>query len=130
MVSGVGVMSRSPLAYGMLAGLWAKDREFPGSAAGAPPDHRADRWTKLELERRVEQLDALRFLVKGDVQTMRGAAVRFVLSNHLVSSVVLGPRSVTQLEQLVRETGSGPCYLPDADLMALPRALARVGILT
>ncbi len=124
MVSGVGVMSRSPLAYGMLAGLWAKDREFKD------PDHRAERWTKLELERRVEQLDALRFLVKGDVQTMRAAAVRFVLSNHLVSSVVLGPRSVTQLEQLVRETGSGPCYLPDADLMALPRALARVGILT
>jgi aryl-alcohol dehydrogenase-like predicted oxidoreductase len=124
MVSGVGVMSRSPLGYGLLAGLWAKDREFKD------PDHRADRWTKLELERRVEQLDALRFLVKGDVQTMRAAAVRFVLSNHLVSSVVLGPRSGVQLEQLVRETGSGPCYLPDADLMALPRALPRVGILT
>jgi aryl-alcohol dehydrogenase-like predicted oxidoreductase len=124
MVSGVGVLSRSPLAYGLLAGLWAKDREFK------QPDHRAERWTKLELERRVEQLDALRFLVKGDVQTMRAAAVRFVLSNHLVSTVVLGPRSVAQLEQLVRETGSGPCYLPDADLMALPRALARVGILT
>jgi aryl-alcohol dehydrogenase-like predicted oxidoreductase len=124
MVTGVGVLSRSPLAYGLLAGLWSKDREFK------EPDHRADRWTKLELERRIEQLDALRFLVKGDVHTMRAAAVRFVLSNHLVSSVVLGPRSVAQLEQLVRETGSGPRYLPDEDLAALPRALSRVGILT
>ncbi len=124
MVSGVGVLARSTLAHGLLAGLWTKDREFK------EPDHRVDRWTKLELERRVSQLDAVRFLVRGDVHTLRAAAVRFVLSNHLVSSAVLGPRSVEQLEQLVRETGSGPRYLPDEDLASLPRALSRVGILT
>jgi aryl-alcohol dehydrogenase-like predicted oxidoreductase len=123
MVSGVGVLARSPLAYGLLSGMWAKDREFK------EPDHRADRWTRLELERRIEQLDAVRFLVKGDVLTLRGAAVRFVLANHLVSCAILGPRSVTQFEQLVRETGAGPRYLPDEDLTALPRALSRVGVL-
>ena len=122
MVSGVGVLARSTLAYGLLSGMWAKTREFPEG------DHRADRWTRLELERRVEQLDAVRFLVRGDVLTLRGAAVRFALANHLVSSVVLGPRSVPQLEQLVREVGAGPRYLPDEDLAALPRALQRVGI--
>ena len=122
MVSGVGVLARSTLAYGLLSGMWPKTREFPEG------DHRADRWTKLELERRVEQLDAVRFLVRGDVLTLRGAAVRFALANHLVSSVVLGPRSVPQLEQLVREVGAGPRYLPDEDLAALPRALQRVGI--
>jgi len=37
---------------------------------------------------------------------------------------------VEQLEQLVREVGSGPTYLSDADLAALPRALSRVGIAT
>ncbi len=124
MVSGVGVMARSTLAHGLLAGMWAKDREFK------EPDHRADRWTKLELERRVTQLDAVRFLVRGDVHTLRAAATRFVLSNHLVSSAVLGPKSVEQLEQLVRETGGGPQYLPDDALASLPRALARAGILT
>ena len=124
MVSGVGILARSVLSHGLLAGLWTKDRSFPEG------DHRADRWTKLELERRVDQLNALRFLVRGEVHTLRGAAVRFALSNHLVSSAVLGPRSVDQLEQLVRETGSGPRYLPDEDLAALPRALSKVGILT
>ncbi|HEY2509599.1 MAG TPA: aldo/keto reductase [Polyangiaceae bacterium] len=124
MVSGAGVLARSTLAHGLLAGTWTKEREFK------EPDHRADRWTKLELERRLEQLESLRFLVKGDVRTLRGAAVRFALANHLVSSAVLGPRSVEQLEQLVRETGAGPRYLPDDDLVALPRALGRVGILT
>ena len=73
----------------------------------------------------MSQLDALRFLVRGDVHTLRAAAVRFVLANHLVSSAVLGPRSVEQLEQLVRETGAGPRYLPDEDLgIAAARALA------
>ena len=124
MVSGVGILARSVLSHGLLAGLWTKDRSFPEG------DHRADRWTKLELERRLEQLNALRFLVRGDVSTLRGAAVRFVLANHLVSSAVLGPRSAEQLEQLVRETGSGPRYLPDEDLASLPRTLSKVGILT
>ncbi len=124
MVSGAGVLARSTLGYGLLAGMWTADREFP------PGDHRRERWTKLELARRVEQLDGVRFLVKGDVQSMRAAAVRFALANHVVSAVVLGPRSVTQLEQLVREVGSGPIYLPDSDLAALPRALSRFGIET
>jgi len=112
------------LGYGLLAGMWAKDRVF------GEGDHRNDRWTRMELEHRVEQLDAVRFLVKGDVHTLRAAAVRFALANHLVSAAVLGARTVEQLEQLVRETGGGPRYLPDDDLRQLPRALDRVGIHT
>lgn len=124
MVAGCGVLARSVLSYGLLAGTWAKDRSFDEG------DHRNERWTKLELEHRVGQLDAIQFLVKGDVRTLRGAAVRYVLANHLVSSAILGPKSVEQLEQLVRETGGGPRYIPDDDLRQLPRALDRVGIHT
>lgn len=122
MVAGCGVLARSVLGYGMLTGMWAKDRTFPEG------DHRNDRWTRMELEHRIDQLDAVRFLVKGEVHTLRAAAVRFVLANHLVSAAVLGARTVEQLEQLVRETGGGPRYLPDDDLRQLPRALDRVGI--
>lgn len=122
MVAGCGVLAHSVLAYGLLAGHWAPDHEFP------PGDHRNDRWTRMELEHRVAQLDAVRFLVKNDVLTMRGAAVRYVLANHNVSCAILGPKTVEQLEQLVRETGGGPRYLPDDDLRQLPRALDKVGI--
>ena len=121
-VAGAGVLARSTLAHGLLAGGWAKDREF------AADDHRASRWTTPEFARRIDQLAALRFLVQGDVQTMRAAAVRFVLSNSIVSSAVLGPRSVTQLEDIVREVGMGPVYLRDAELARIPRALESVGI--
>jgi aryl-alcohol dehydrogenase-like predicted oxidoreductase len=122
MVAGAGLLARSTLAYGLLAGDWTKDREF------SPGDHRADRWTRLELERRVEQLAAVRFLVHGEVATLRAAAVRYVLANNLVTSAVLGPRSVQQLEDVVREVGMGPVYLRDQDLMRIPRALEAVGI--
>jgi aryl-alcohol dehydrogenase-like predicted oxidoreductase len=121
-VAGAGVLARSTLAYGLLAGRWSKDHEF---VAG---DHRSERWTKPEFERRVEQLAAVRFLVQGDVQTMRAAAIRFVLSNTIISSAVLGPRSVEQLEDIVREVGMGPVYLRDAELARIPRALESVGV--
>lgn len=121
-VSGAGVLARSTLAYGLLSASWERDREFPEG------DHRADRWTRLELEKRVAQVGALRFLLHGDVTTMRSAAVRFVLANRLVSCAVLGPRSVTQIEDLVREVGMGPFYLRDEDLMRIPTALLSVGI--
>ncbi len=124
MVARAGVLARSTLNYGLLAGLWSKDKEFPSG------DHRQSRWTRRELEKRLEHLGVVRYLVKADVLTMRAAAVRYVLSSHLVTSAVLGPRTVEQLEQLVRETGGGPRYLSDDDLAALPRLLARVGIAT
>jgi aryl-alcohol dehydrogenase-like predicted oxidoreductase len=122
MVSGAGVLARSTLAYGLLGASWSAEKEFPSG------DHRADRWTKPELERRLGQLAVLRFLVHGDVPTMRAAAVRYVLSNNIVSSAVLGPRTIEQIEDIVREVGMGPIYLSDDDLMRIPRALQAVGI--
>lgn len=122
MVSGAGVLACSTLSYGLLSGSWTATQEF------ASGDHRAERWTRPELERRVEQLAAVRFLVRGDVPTMRSAAVRFVLSNTIVTSAVLGPRNVEQLEDIVREVGMGPIYLTDDELMRIPRAVQAVGI--
>ena len=122
MVSGAGVLAHSTLAYGLLSGSWTHEKDF------ARGDHRADRWTKSDLELRIQQLSAIRFLVRGDVPTMRSAAVRFVLSNNIVSGAVLGPRDVGQLEDIVREVGMGPFYLTDEDLMRIPRALQAVGI--
>lgn len=122
MVSGAGVLVHSVLGYGVLSGAWAKTRDFP------PGDHRHDRWTQPEVQKRVEQVEGLRFLVQGDVPSLRGAAVRFALSNHVVSSAILGVTSAMQLEQLVRETGGGPVYLPDDAVASLPRQLQKLGI--
>lgn len=119
---GIAVLARSVLAHGLLAGQWSADREFYVG------DHRMDRWTPNELKTRLGQLDALRPLVTGQVVSLRAAALRFVLSSTLVSSAVLGPRSVPQLEQLVREAGSGPPYLRDTALAELAARLRGAGV--
>jgi aryl-alcohol dehydrogenase-like predicted oxidoreductase len=122
MVAGAGVLARSTLAYGLLGGKWT---QAPGFSMG---DHRVERWTKPDLDRRLEQLSAVRFLVGGDVPTIRAAAVRFVLASNIVTCAVLGPRNVEQLEDIVREVGMGPVYLTDEELMRIPRAFRAVGI--
>ncbi|WP_437725450.1 aldo/keto reductase [Sorangium sp. So ce861] len=119
--SGAGVLARSVLAHGLLAGQWSADREF------FPDDHRMHRWTRDELRTRLGQLDALRPFVGGAVVSLRSVALRFVLANRLVSSAVLGPRSVAQLDQLVREAGMPP-YLRDTALAELAGRLNQVGI--
>jgi aryl-alcohol dehydrogenase-like predicted oxidoreductase len=119
---GTGVLARSTLAHGLLAGHWTADREF------YPPDHRADRWTREELRIRVSQLDPIRELSSKYVLTLRAAALRFVLANELVTTAVLGPRSVAQLEQLLREAGSSPPYLRDSMLSELSTKLESMGI--
>ena len=85
---------------------------------------------KLAPERRIEQLQYFRFLVKNDVKTLGAAGVRYVLANSIVSSAVLGPRSVAQLEDTVRHVGMGPVYLRETDLAVLPRMLDMAGIAT
>ena len=120
----VGVLARSVLAYGLLAGLWSADKEF------AEGDHRGERWTHDDLALRIRQLDALRPAVGGGVPSLRAVALRFVLSTELVSSAVIGPRSILQLDQLVRERGSGPPYLAPEKFDALRERLREAGVVS
>ena len=111
---GVAVLARSVLAHGLLCGQWSLDKEF------ASTDHRSERWTHDDLKRRISQLNALRPCVNGTTVTnLRAAAVRFVLESEVVTSAVLGPRSALQLDQLVRDAGKEPPYLPDRAVEAL-----------
>ena len=118
---GVGILARSVLAHGLLGGFWSPDRTFPEG------DHRSERWTSDDLGRRVRQLDALRPLLRGEVSTMRAAALRWVLHHDAVNSAVLGPRSCLQLDQLVREAGKAPPYLPADTIEPLEQRLKYAG---
>lgn len=118
---GVGLLARSVLAHGLLCGHWPHDREF------APDDHRSERWSAHELRRRLRQLDALRSAQESPASTLRAVALRFVLANERVASVVLGPRRPLQLDQLVREAGRAPPYLSPEALRTLEARLHEVG---
>jgi aryl-alcohol dehydrogenase-like predicted oxidoreductase len=120
----VGVLARSVLSHGLLTGHWSAERDFPDG------DHRQHRWTPNELRTRISDLDAMRPLVTGNVTSLRSVALRFVLANELVTAAVLGPRSVAQLDQLVREAGDGPPYLRDTALAELATRLRTLGVST
>jgi aryl-alcohol dehydrogenase-like predicted oxidoreductase len=121
-LAGTAVLARSILAHGLLAGQFSNERIFPRN------DHRKDRWTADELRYRVRQLDAIRPLVRGEVTSLRAAAVRWVLGHeNLISCAILGPRNTLQLDQLVRDAGREPPYLPLQSLNALEARLEDVG---
>lgn len=112
-----GLLARSVLAHGLLAGLWSKDIRFDDG------DHRRDRWTPQQLRRRLTQLQALNVLSRTNSPSMRAAAINWVLCNERVSSAVLGPKSVIQLDQLVREVRREPPYLDLAERGRLAQRL-------
>ncbi len=115
------VLARSVLAHGLLCGFWPGNKTFPVT------DHRSQRWTSDELKRRLHQLDALRPLVRDNITSLRSAAIRWVLQHTEVSTAVIGPRTVQQLDQLVRDIGKGPPYLPEDSLTGLETRLQDLG---
>jgi len=110
------------LAHGLLCGQWPNTKQFPNG------DHRRDRWTGDDFRKRISQLSALRPSVYGDVTSLRAAALRYALSEPALSSVVIGPRSAVQLDQLLRDAGKEPPYLSEDSRNALNRRLENVGI--
>lgn len=117
-----GIIARSVLAHGLLCGYWSESRTFPRN------DHRSERWSNEQLRGRLRQLAAVSAILRGEVTTPRAAALRFALANTRVSSALLGPRNRVQLDQLVREAGSGPSYLEDSQLTLLRSELKRLGV--
>lgn len=117
-----GLIARSVLAHGLLCGQWSSSKEFSRG------DHRRERWTVDDLRQRLSQLSALRPAVVGEITSLRAAALRFALSEPAFSSIVLGPRSTLQLDQLVRDAGKEPPYIDDDMRTALLNRLANVGI--
>ncbi len=120
--AGTAVLARSVLAHGLLVGRWRADQLFLDA------DHRSARWTEETLGYRLDQLDAFRSLIKGDVRFLWSAALRYVLCSDRVSSAVLGASRVEQLSELVAQAGEGPPYLDAEALAELPARLAAVGI--
>ncbi len=118
--SGCGVLARSPLAYGMLAGQWGETRTF------APGDHRARRWKQPAFVERIRQVNALRFLVGPEHADLATAALRFVLSSGEVSAAIIGARSPYQVMAAV-EAANGP-RISDDDVMRLAKVRVDAGM--
>lgn len=96
---GVGILARSILMHGLLAGRWNNKKRF------APDDHRTHRWNADALGERVQQTTDLRFLVHGAALSMASAAQRFVLAHDVVTCALIGPRTPGQVEAAINALG-------------------------
>ncbi|HEX6240846.1 MAG TPA: aldo/keto reductase [Polyangiales bacterium] len=106
---GVGVLARSVLLYGMLAGRFSPNKRF------GPDDHRAQRWSFDAVKERVRQTNELRdHLHAGPALSLLSLALRFAIAHPGVSSALVGPRTPQQVETLLNAIeGERPALPPE-----------------
>jgi aryl-alcohol dehydrogenase-like predicted oxidoreductase len=106
----VGIIARVPLERGVLSGRFKDSGEF------FHKDWRRGVFPEVELAQVHAAVDKLQFLMHGDVPNLAQGALRFILSNPTVSSVIPGIRTVKQAEANIAASGK---QLPPADLAKL-----------
>jgi aryl-alcohol dehydrogenase-like predicted oxidoreductase len=106
----VGIIARVPLERGVLSGRFRSTAEF------TQKDWRRGVFSEEGLAQTHAAVEKLGFLVKGEVPNLAQAALRFVLSNPVVSTVIPGIRTVQQAETNIAVSGK---TLPTADVTKL-----------
>ncbi|MFL6468219.1 MAG: aldo/keto reductase [Pyrinomonadaceae bacterium] len=100
-VMNVAVIARVPFDEGTLTGTITKETTFP------PGDWRAAYFSPENLIPSVERADALKPLVP-DGSSMPDMALRFILGNPVVSTIIPGMRKLTNVENNVAASDRGP----------------------
>jgi aryl-alcohol dehydrogenase-like predicted oxidoreductase len=108
-----GVISRVPLASGMLSGRYDASHRF------ADTDFRAD-WSRERLSETAARVESFRLLERQG-RTLAQAAIAFCLSQPAVSTVITGAKTPAQVEENAAASDMAP--LADEEL----RAVAAVG---
>lgn len=99
----IGVIPWSPLAGGWLSGKWRQGVEPPvSSRLGLVPD-RFD-LTRSANQRKLEAVEALAQLADESGTTLVHLALAFVINHPAVTSAIIGPRTMEQLESQLDAT--------------------------
>ena len=107
---GLGAITWSPLAGGWLTGRWRKGNEAPQSTRAERLPQRYD----LSLpgnQRKLEAAEALALLADEAGMPLIQMAIAFVLNHPAVTSAIIGPRTMEQLES---QLGADNVQLDDA----------------
>jgi len=89
---GYGIIARVPLASGLLSGKFRTDSVFGGE------DVRQNFLTPKRLEEVIPRIDEAKSIIGGTARSLAEGALRFVLANDAVSSVIPGAKNVRQVE--------------------------------
>jgi len=89
---GFGVVARVPLASGLLTGKYREDAVFSAD------DVRQSFLTPRRLNEVTQRVDEVKAIIGGTARNIAEGALRFVLANDAVSTVIPGARSAHQVE--------------------------------
>ena len=111
---GMGTLTYSPLAGGWLSGRWRKD-SASAPTSSARPSARFD-MTQPANQRKLDIVEDLARLADEAGLTLIELAIAFVINHPGVTSAIVGPRTMEQLES----------YLPAADTKLTADMLDRI----
>jgi aryl-alcohol dehydrogenase-like predicted oxidoreductase len=111
---GMGILTYSPLAGGWLSGSWTADSS-PTSPARQRLAARFD-MSLPENQRKLEAVEQLAAVADDAGASMIELAIAFVVNHPAVTSAIIGPRTMEQLES----------QLPAADVALDPATLDRI----
>jgi aryl-alcohol dehydrogenase-like predicted oxidoreductase len=111
---GMGTLTYSPLAGGWLSGRWRKDSAGAPTSSARPPA-RFDMSAPAN-QRKLEIVEELALLAEQSGLTLIELAVAFVINHPGVTSAIIGPRTMEQLE----------AFLPAADVVLTQDVLDRI----
>ncbi len=97
----VGVVARECMANGFLSGAFTKDTVFAEGTLNA-------RYSRKELAERIDQVDAFKFLIRDDISNMPEAAMRWVLDQNGVSTVLTGAKNLKEVKGAVDASNAKP----------------------
>ena len=89
---GYGIIARVPLASGLLTGKYRQDAVFPSD------DVRQNFLTARRLEEATARVDEVKSIIGGAARSISEGALRFVLADDAVSTVIPGARNARQIE--------------------------------
>ena len=93
----MGVIVWSPLAGGWLSGKWRKDSDELGSRRASMLPNRYD-LSLPENQAKLDAADALAKLADDAGMSLIHLALAFVINHPAVTSAIIGPRTMEQLE--------------------------------
>jgi aryl-alcohol dehydrogenase-like predicted oxidoreductase len=94
---GMGVLSYSPLTGGWLSGRWRKDAGQQGSSRAGRLPERFD-LSQPGNQRKLDAVEELAQLAEHIGITLIQLAIAFVLRHPAITSAIIGPRTMEQLE--------------------------------
>ncbi|HSP13944.1 MAG TPA: aldo/keto reductase [Thermoanaerobaculia bacterium] len=109
---GFGVVARVPLASGLLTGKYREGTVFPSD------DIRQSFLTQRRISEVTPRVDEVKAIIGGAARNVAEGALRFLLANDAVSTVIPGARTARQVEA---NTAASEGQLP-ADVVAKLRA--------